>query len=261
MLPPTWADKSIALLQWSRLFESISRSSEARFRTKGSLGGGIMEHKFVEMSKDKLRRNEREVSLKQQFHDKVAAKNQSGMICSGEQKIFLYSIKKSDVHHVNNIISCLEQNNNGLLTLSPAGLSFSDYKIPSKERVSNTRFNETDLKSAVGYSDGKFSTVLRYNFNNLDTGLPEEGIAITTLVKLFKGRVFKEQTWDALQSLKEIFHYHFINAQGTIEEVEQNIIKELEYQSTLELDPRTRGKISGQQSHMHIVTDGECIEQ
>ena len=52
-------------------------------------------------------------------------------------------------------------------------------------------------------------------------------------------RVFKEQTWDALQSLKEIFHYHFINAQGPIEEVEQNILRELEYQSTLELDPRT----------------------
>jgi adenylate kinase len=50
-------------------------------------------------------------------------------------------------------------------------------------------------------------------------------------------RVFKEQTWDALQSLKEIFHYHFIHAQGPIEEVEQNILKELEYQSTLELDP------------------------
>jgi adenylate kinase len=52
-------------------------------------------------------------------------------------------------------------------------------------------------------------------------------------------RVFKEQTWDALQSLKEIFHYHFINAQGAVDEVEQNILKELEYQSTLELDPRT----------------------
>lgn len=52
-------------------------------------------------------------------------------------------------------------------------------------------------------------------------------------------RVFKEQTWEALQSLKEIFHYHFINAQGPFEEVEQNILKELEYQSTLELDPRT----------------------
>jgi adenylate kinase len=52
-------------------------------------------------------------------------------------------------------------------------------------------------------------------------------------------RVFKEQTWAALQSLKEIFYYHFINAQGPIVEVEQNILQELQYQSSLELDPRT----------------------
>jgi adenylate kinase len=58
-------------------------------------------------------------------------------------------------------------------------------------------------------------------------------------------RVFKEQTWDALQSLKEIFHYHFISAQGPIEEVEQNILRELEYQSTLELDPRTVDRLRG----------------
>jgi adenylate kinase len=58
-------------------------------------------------------------------------------------------------------------------------------------------------------------------------------------------RVFKEQTWDALQSLKEIFHYHFIDAQGPIAEVEQNILRELEYQSTLELDPRTVDRLRG----------------
>jgi adenylate kinase len=58
-------------------------------------------------------------------------------------------------------------------------------------------------------------------------------------------RVFKEQTWDALQSLKEIFHYHFINAQGPIAQVEQNILRELEYQSTLELDPRTVDRLRG----------------
>ncbi len=52
-------------------------------------------------------------------------------------------------------------------------------------------------------------------------------------------RVFKEKTWDALQSLKSIFHYHFINAQGEIHEVEQNIVNELSYQSSLELDPET----------------------
>lgn len=52
-------------------------------------------------------------------------------------------------------------------------------------------------------------------------------------------RTFKEKTYDALVSLKQIFHYHFINAQAPIEVVQENIIRELEYQSSLELDPRT----------------------
>lgn len=56
-------------------------------------------------------------------------------------------------------------------------------------------------------------------------------------------RTFKEKTYDALVSLKQIFHYHFINAQAPIEVVQQNIIRELEYQSSLELDPRTYEKL------------------
>ena len=56
-------------------------------------------------------------------------------------------------------------------------------------------------------------------------------------------RVFKEQTWDALQSLRDIYHYHFVNAQGSMEEVEYNILEELQYQSTLELDPRTHERL------------------
>lgn len=56
-------------------------------------------------------------------------------------------------------------------------------------------------------------------------------------------RVFKEQTWDALQSLKELFHYHLVNAQGDFTEVEQNIMRELQYQSSLELDPATHDRL------------------
>jgi adenylate kinase len=52
-------------------------------------------------------------------------------------------------------------------------------------------------------------------------------------------RVFKEKTWDALQSLKQIYHYHFIDADGSIEQVERKIRIELDYQSSLELDPET----------------------
>jgi len=58
-------------------------------------------------------------------------------------------------------------------------------------------------------------------------------------------RVFKEQTYDALVSLKQIFHYHFINAQVPIPEVQANIVRELEYQSSLELDPRTFDRLRG----------------
>jgi len=52
-------------------------------------------------------------------------------------------------------------------------------------------------------------------------------------------RVFKEKTWDALTSLKEIYHYHYVNAEGPLELVERNILRELKYQSSLELEVAT----------------------
>ncbi len=58
-------------------------------------------------------------------------------------------------------------------------------------------------------------------------------------------RVFKESTWDALQSLKATFFYHLINAQGDFHQVEQNILSELQYQSSLELDPATFERVRG----------------
>ncbi len=52
-------------------------------------------------------------------------------------------------------------------------------------------------------------------------------------------RVFKERTYEPLQSLRDIFHYHFINAHGSLPEVQARIIKELQYQSSLELAEET----------------------
>lgn len=53
----------------------------------------------------------------------------------------------------------------------------SDYRLSGGDRVTNTRYNETDFKTGIGYSNAKFSSVLRYNYNNLDLGIPEAGIA------------------------------------------------------------------------------------
>lgn len=92
----------------------------------GSLGGGIMEYKFVEMAKAKLQQHAGEISVHQQIHDKSVAKNQSGMICSGEQTIFLYTVKREEAVVVENIISVLQQNKNAALSLSPQGIQFKD---------------------------------------------------------------------------------------------------------------------------------------
>lgn len=64
-------------------------------------------------------------------------------------------------------------------------------------------------------------------------------------------RVFKDETWEALQSLKEIYHYHFVDAQGSFQSVEQNILKELDYQSSLELDPDTHDAVK----HLPLASD------
>jgi len=53
----------------------------------------------------------------------------------------------------------------------------SDYKMADGDRVTNTRYNETDFKTGIGYSNSAFSSVFRYNYNKLDIGIPEEGIA------------------------------------------------------------------------------------
>lgn len=53
----------------------------------------------------------------------------------------------------------------------------SDYTTADGERVTNTRYQEKDFKTGIGYSNASFSSVLRYNFNDLTLGIPEEGIA------------------------------------------------------------------------------------
>lgn len=59
----------------------------------------------------------------------------------------------------------------------------SDYKIADGDRVTNTRYEELDFKTGLGYSNSSFSTVFRYNYNKLDLGIPEEGIAEQTTSK------------------------------------------------------------------------------
>ncbi|MDR6844862.1 TonB-dependent receptor [Flavobacterium granuli] len=81
----------------------------------------------------------------------------------------------------------------------------SDYKIPDGDRVTNTRFQEMDFKAGIGYSNAKFSSVLRYNYNNLDIGIPEEGIADQTTTK--KTTFPKQEVFNNLLSLNNTLFF------------------------------------------------------
>jgi len=57
-------------------------------------------------------------------------------------------------------------------------------------------------------------------------------------------RTFKEKTYSSLKELREILHYHFINAHGPVAEVRERIHRELQYQSSLELDEATYDRLT-----------------
>src|SRR5947207_8129344 len=52
-------------------------------------------------------------------------------------------------------------------------------------------------------------------------------------------RTFKDLTFEALTSLRKHFHYHFVNADAPLAEVEESINAEFQYQSSIELGHAT----------------------
>ncbi len=71
----------------------------------GTIGGGIMEHKLVEFAESLLDKPSFEPFIKHQIHDKSAPKDQSGMICSGQQTIAFYDINSNFLPLLNQIIT------------------------------------------------------------------------------------------------------------------------------------------------------------
>jgi len=89
----------------------------------GSIGGGIMEHKLVEFSKNKLSQKETTVELKYQYHDKTHSTQQSGMICSGHQVIAFFPFYKKDMELSQKIEQSIQSKKSEYLFFSKKGIS------------------------------------------------------------------------------------------------------------------------------------------
>lgn len=95
----------------------------------GSLGGGIMEHKFVEMAKMRLGQQGFCSSIHRQVHNKKDPHHQSGMICSGEQTIALFQVTSKEQPVVEKVIAALQQNTPGWIELTASQLNLSDKQL------------------------------------------------------------------------------------------------------------------------------------
>jgi xanthine dehydrogenase accessory factor len=63
----------------------------------GSIGGGIMEHKWVELARQRLREGDPTPLLRPQIHRREAPADRSGMMCDGEQEVLLWPLRPADL--------------------------------------------------------------------------------------------------------------------------------------------------------------------
>src|SRR4030095_8912653 len=85
---------------------------------KGSIGGGIMEVKLVELAKKMLKERGSDPLIKKQIHDKRAPRHQSGMICSGEQTVIYFKLDNSHLPEVRKVIKVLGNYESGVIHIS-----------------------------------------------------------------------------------------------------------------------------------------------
>ena len=119
----------------------------------------------------------------------------------------------------------------------------TELKVHFKQPIYHIMILFVDEVESIARQLKRGHEIIDHNKEVRKTGIGEllEERPTDTDVELARSRyaTFKEHTYDALLSLKQIFHYHFINAQLPLKAVQENILEELEYQSSLELDPRT----------------------
>ncbi len=88
----------------------------------GSIGGGMMEHKLVELARHQLRQTSPQVLLKRQIHRADATTDRSGMICSGEQTVLLLPLEPlRDVLALTDICTAITGRRAGLFTITALG--------------------------------------------------------------------------------------------------------------------------------------------
>lgn len=113
-------------------------------RMHGSIGGGSMEHKLVELARSLMDQPERIPFLKRQVHRDSETRDRSGMICSGEQTVAFYLFTSDNLNMLRSIALANEHEDiiydrSGLRLTTAASGSLSQDEWYHERAVSRSR--------------------------------------------------------------------------------------------------------------------------
>jgi xanthine dehydrogenase accessory factor len=115
----------------------------------GSIGGGIMEVKLVELGKKLLKDEASQPIIKKQIHSKNVSLHQSGMICSGEQTILYCFLTSNHQELVYQILKLLDQFQKGVLCISGVDDQIEIELISNHENDPSIQFQSMDEKQFI----------------------------------------------------------------------------------------------------------------
>ena len=121
----------------------------------GSIGGGVMEHTLVEDVKSLLAANKLSIFLKRQVH-RGNKQDGSGMICSGEQTIVFHPLSSSNIPTVESILTALQTNVSGTLSLTPTAFSFNNEVVNNAFNYKYTSNEDWMYKEHIGYKNALY---------------------------------------------------------------------------------------------------------
>ncbi len=157
---------------------------------QGSVGGGIMEHKLVELSKSLLDEGRFKPFCRLQIHKSEAEKNRSGMICSGEQTIAFYYLDKDDTALIQKIIEADEYE---ILELTESGMRV----IVNKEQKEQFRL------SVLHDNDWLLTEKLRFEHTAYIFGGGHVGLAMSEMMKFLGFRVVVLDNREGLNTMAQ----------------------------------------------------------
>ena len=120
----------------------------------GSIGGGVMEVRLVELAKVKSKKakGKSKSEIIVQVHRKNSP-DSSGMICSGEQTVFIFKLNPSHLNTVREIIDSLENYQSKILRISDLEFELLDLKSDTNFKFERRGENEFVYQEKLGFKN------------------------------------------------------------------------------------------------------------